>query len=186
MAVFKCSWIVLKKTILNDKTKLITVFTNEYWKININYKDKKTDKTLDVGYVINFETKVRDENKVTQLNNIFIKSVFNYEQKSYSIILEYLNLIKIIQKNCPLNLQVYGIYEIFSKMQDYENLSEEKIIFTQLKILTKLWLINLENNNEKISKILNFIQKNNIADILKLKWLDENTKNLLKNIVLNV
>lgn len=186
MAIFKCSWIVLKKSILNDKTKLITVFTNEYWKININYKDKKTDKTLDVWYVINFETRVKDENKVTQLNNVFIKSVFNYEQKSYSIILEYLNLIKIIQKNCPLNLQIYGIYEIFSKMQEYENLSDEKIIFTQLKILTKLGLIDLENKNEKISKILNFIQKNNINDILKLKWLDEETKNLLKNIVKNI
>lgn len=183
MAIFKCNWIILKKSILNDKTKLITVFTDEYWKININYKDKKTDKQLDIWYIINFETKVKDDNKVTQLNNVYIKSVFNYENKSYSIIFEYLNLIKIVQKKCPLNLQIYWIYDIFSKMQILENLSEEKIIFCQLKILFKLWLISNEHKNEKINKILKFIEKNNISEIVKLKWLDDNSKSILKELI---
>ena len=61
MAIFKCSWIVLKKSDLNENQNLLTVFTREYWKININYKNSKTQKSLDIGFIIDFETNVKSE-----------------------------------------------------------------------------------------------------------------------------
>ena len=62
-------------------------------------------------------------------------------------------------------------------------LNEEKLIFAQLKIISNLWLLNIENNDLTIKKILSFIQKNSILDILKLKWLNDELKNILKQII---
>ena len=84
MAIFKCSWIVLKKSDLNENQNLLTVFTREYWKININYKNPKTQKSLDIGFIIDFETNVKSEKKIVSLSNVHIKSQFNYENIFYS------------------------------------------------------------------------------------------------------
>ena len=62
-------------------------------------------------------------------------------------------------------------------------LNEEKLIFAQLKIISNLWLLNIENNDLTIKKILSFVQKNSILDILKLKWLNEDLKTTLKQII---
>ena len=182
MAIFKCSWIVLKKSDLIENQNLLTVFTREYWKININYKNSKTQKSLDIGFIIDFETNVKSEKKIVSLSNVHIKSQFNYENKDYNIILEYLNTIFIIQKLCPLNLELTWIYEIVESLHKIE-LNEEKLIFAQLKIVSNLWLLNIENNDLTIKKILSFVQKNSILDILKLKWLNEDLKTTLKQII---
>jgi hypothetical protein len=51
-----------------------------------------------------------------------------------------------------------------------------------LKILNILWLLKIENKNTKIQKILSFIEKQNIKNILKLKWLNEEEKNELNKL----
>jgi hypothetical protein len=49
--------------------------------------------------------------------------------------------------------------------------------------LNILWILDIENNNSLLKKILYFINKNKIENILKLTWINEKLENDLKNIV---
>lgn len=184
MSVFKSVWIILK---IEDREKqyFLTIFTQEFWKIKVVSKKAKLQKTLDIWYNINYEIIVKKSNSLNTILNINIKNQFNYNKFNYEIILEYLNLIKIIYNFCPLNHKINWIYEIVNELNSFKNITEEKIIFLQLKILNVLWILNTNNDNLKIQKILLFIQNNNIWNILKLKWLKLWDKQELKQIINN-
>ena len=182
MSIFKCNGIILKKSSLNENQNLITILSYEYGKININYKNTKDQKSLDIWFEISFETNVKNEKKINTLNNVVIKSQFDYLKSDYETILEYLETIYLVQRLCPLNLSLNWIYEIISTINK-SVLNKEKLVFSQLKIMSTLWLLNTEHNDLTIKKILNFIDKNSIFDILKLKWLSLEQYNLLKWII---
>jgi hypothetical protein len=100
------------------------------------------------------------------------------------MIYEYLYLLKSIWDNCAYNLQICEIYNVFCELNEIQNISEEKIIFSHLKILNILWLLPEIHQNPTIQKILSFIGKESIKNILKLKGLDENLKWELKNFLM--
>lgn len=183
MSIFKASWIILKKTKLKENEEIVTVFTSEYWKLVLKNKISKRQKNLDLWYIINFEINVKKENQINGILNSKIKNEFQYNNKDFSLIIEYLELIKFIENFTPLNMQILWIYEIFYKINDHKNLTFEKIIFSKIKILSLLWILkNEENNNEIVKKIINFILKNSIDEILKLSWVDEKNLAILKKI----
>ncbi|MDQ7023572.1 MAG: hypothetical protein Q9M97_08830 [Candidatus Gracilibacteria bacterium] len=64
-----------------------------------------------------------------------------------------------------------------------EKITSSKLILSQLKIINILGLLDTENKNITIKKILNFINKNNITNILRLTGINENLELELKNIV---
>jgi hypothetical protein len=59
-----------------------------------------------LGYIVNFEINVRKENSINEIKNIKIKNEFEYNKKSYGIILEYLEILNLIEKNSPLNMNI--------------------------------------------------------------------------------
>lgn len=183
MSFFKTSWIILKINPSKDNDFLFDVFTYDYWKIKLKTKKLKKQKNLDVWYIINFEINVKKENSIHEINNIKIKNEFDYLWKNYEVIINFLELIKIINEKCPLNMPIFEIFNILNELNNSKNITDEKIIFTTLKALNILWLLKLENSNQTIQKILSFISKESIKNILKLTWLDENTKKELKNII---
>ncbi|MDQ7010119.1 MAG: hypothetical protein Q9M94_07585, partial [Candidatus Gracilibacteria bacterium] len=85
-----------------------------------------------------------------------------------------------------VNIEIYNtLKEIikYCELQNSEKITSSKLILSQLKIINILGLLDTENKNITIKKILNFINKNNITNILRLTGINENLELELKNIV---
>lgn len=183
MSIFKTSWIILKKITINSD-QILTVFSKDYWKIKLVYKNKK-DQKFDIWANINFEIIVKNENKIHNIKNIFIKNQVNVEKLNFSIIYEYLNILNIINIFCIENNVCYEIYEIMDFINTKEKLSENQIILAQLRIFNILWILDLNHINIEIKKVLYFVNKTKINDFSRLK-LEENHLFELKNIIKNI
>jgi hypothetical protein len=67
-------------------------------------------------------------------------------------------------------------------INNYKKLTEEKILLAKLKITNILWNLPIDSNDKITEKILKFIHKNNIKEIFKLKWIEDEQKKILENI----
>jgi len=183
MSIFKNQWIIIKIKKLEEKNNLYTIFTSDYWKIICNKKLKSSEKTLDLGYFINFEIDVKPWVNIFNIRNIQILSEFNSLWQKYSIIENFMILLNIINKKLPEKLENKLIFSTLVEIIKYKNINSVKLILSQLKILNILWFLDLENKNLTIKKILHFINKNKIENILKLTWINEELENELRNII---
>lgn len=183
MSLFKSSGVIVNIFTSSEKEFLFDIFSYEYGKLKLKAKKTKKEKSLDVWYLINFEVNVKKENSIHEIKNIKIKNEFFYNDKNYEVIFAYLQVLEIINKKFPYSLPIYEIYNILSEINEYKNITEEKLIFSQCKLLSILWILPEKHKNISIEKILSFISKESINNILKLKWLDENLKNELKKII---
>lgn len=183
MSIFKTSWVIIKINSIKNNEFLFDIFSYDYWKIKLKAKKSKKEKSLDIWYIINFEVNVKKENSIHEIKNVKIKNEFDYLNKDYQTIFEYLEILKILNYQCPLNMSIPEIYNILNEINNFENITEEKLIFSKLKILFILWILKIDNEDKNIEKILSFISKESIKNVLKLKWLDEKTKIKLKNIL---
>jgi hypothetical protein len=183
MSIFKSQWAVIKVKKLEEKNNLYTILTSDYWKILCNKKLNLREKTLDLGYLINFEIEVKKWVNIHNIKNIKIISEFNSLWEKYSTIESFLNLLNIIHLKLPEKLINLEVFNTLKEIIKYKNLTSVKLILSQLKILNILWVLDLENKNLTIKKIFYFINKNNIENILKLTWIDENLEIELKKIV---
>jgi len=183
MSIFKSKWIIIKIKKIGDKKLLYTILSSDYWKILCNKKFSNKEKNLDLGYLINFEIEVKSGVNINNIKNIKILSEFNSFWKEYSIIKNFLDLLNIINKKLPEKLVNLQIFNSLEEVIKHENLNSIKLILSQLKIINLLWLLDLEHKNLTIKKILHFINKNKIENILKLVWIDEKLEKNLESIL---
>jgi recombinational DNA repair protein (RecF pathway) len=183
MSFFKTKWVILavKKKEWDDT--IYTFFSFEYGKILIQKKKKVREKPLDIGYIIQCEVVTQDGKSIHKIKNLKIKSQFLYEQREFLTINEYLTLIALIKKLTPDWASIPEIYKIISSLHKLKDISEEKIILWELKVLNVLGLLKWENENPLIQKLLKFIDQNSIDTIYKLKWIDEGMRKELKSLV---
>ncbi len=183
MSIFKSQWIIIKIKKLEEKNNLYTIFTSDYWKILCNKKINSREKTLDLGYLINFEIEVKKWVNIFNIRNIKIISEFNSLGQKYSTINNFLELLKIVHLKLPEKLVNQELFNNLVEIIKYKNINSVKLILSQLKILNILWFLDLENKDLTIKKILHFINKNKIENILKLTWIDEELELKLKKVV---
>ena len=183
MSIFKTKWIIIKIDKIAKNDFLYTIFSYDYWKIKANKKIAKKEKILDIWYIINFEIETKKNNSIHKIRNIKILSHFNYEKKSFKLINNFLELIALISKNIPEWIPIFEIYNIFYYINNYEKLTDEKILLTKLKIINILWNLTTQSKDKIVEKILKFIHNNNIKEILKLTWINEKEKNILEKII---
>ncbi len=183
MSIFKVRWIILKISKAKEKDFIYDVFCYEFWKIKIQKKDTKREKTLDLWYIANFEIETKQDRNIHKARNIKLKSEFCYENKEFKIINSYLSLIWIILNKIPDWVEFKEIFDVFEEIHKKENIDETKLILSWLKIINCLWELDVENEDIIIDKILNFINKNKIKEILKLTGINTEQINILKNIL---
>lgn len=184
MSVFKDEAIVLKIEKIRDKELLYTLFTKTYGKIRANKKYSKTEKSIDLWNMINFEIITKENVKIHKIKNIKIKSSFNKERnKNFSEINMYMMILAQINKNIPDWLAFVEIFEIIEKINLYEKIDEIKMLLWYLKIKNVLWDLDINSENIIIKKILKFISNSKIDEILKLTWINENLKKELDSYV---
>lgn len=183
MSIFKSQWVILKIKKIEEKKHLYTILTSDYWKILCNKKFSSREKSLDLGYLINFEIEVKKWVNIHNIKNIKIISEFESIWKKYSTIENFLILLNIVHLKLPeklVNLEIFNALRIIIKNK---KLDSSKLILSQLKILNILGLLGLESKNLIIKKILYFINNNNIENVLKLIWIDKKLELELGDIV---
>lgn len=172
MSIFKTKWIILKidKSWKNDF--LYTIFSYDYWKIKASKILSKREKILDLWYILSFEVETKKDKNIHKIKNIKILSQFSYENKGFHEINDFLSILAYVLKNTPEWLPIYEIYNIFDVVNK-KNLNAEKLLLVKLKIKNILWLLDIKSQDETIWRILKFIDKNHINEILKLSWISE-------------
>ena len=178
MLIFKTHGIILKIHKVGEKDFLYTIFTDEYGKIICQKKISAKEKTLDLGYEIQFEIETKEERKVHKMRNIKILSDFSPSTKKFWVLQKYLEILAYIWKNSPDGLQIFWIVEIIQKIHDFENISEEKLLLTQLKIAHIYGNLPENNWDPILQKILNFIHTKKISEVLRLSWIEKYKRDL--------
>ena len=107
MLIFKTHGIILKIHKVGEKDFLYTIFTDEYGKIMCQKKISAKEKTLDLGYEIQFEIETKEERKVHKMRNIKILSDFSPSTKKFLVLQKYLEVLAYIGKNSPDGLQIF-------------------------------------------------------------------------------
>lgn len=179
MHVFKIKGIVLNILKNMKWENIITIFSEEYWKIKVQKKGKTKEKPLDIGYLFSCELTQKEDTDIYKIKNIKIKSSFDYHEKDYSMIVSYLDFIDTLYKNCPFWLQIREIFDIGEKINFKKEIRLQDIVLWKIKILQILWIKWYENDDEIVQKILKFIYHNKIEKVLKLEKIDNE---LLKKI----
>ena len=86
MFIFRSKWIILKISATKGKNSVYTVFSYEYGKILTQINRSSKEKTLDIGYLIDFEVSVKEKRTIHNLRNIKIKNVFEYDKHDYKTV----------------------------------------------------------------------------------------------------
>jgi len=182
MSLFKTKAVILRISKLKEKDFIYDIFTYDYGKIKVQKKEWKKEKTLDLWYIINCEIETKEWKDIHKIKNIKIKSQFICDNKDFKTINEYLSIIGIIHKKLPSWIEFKDIFELFQEINDKNNIDECKLILAKLKVIDLLWELKVDNNNELVRKILRFINKNRIKDILKLSWINNELLIKLRNL----
>lgn len=181
MLIFKSSWIILKIHKVNEKDFLYTIFTQEYGKIICQKKFSKTEKSLDIGYLIQFEIETKEWKKVHKMRNIKILSDFSPVNKSFDVLQNYLELLAMIHKNTPEGVQAYGIIDIIEVIHNYESITADKITLAKFKLLHIFGTLPYEHANLTVNKLLKYIHNKKISEIFKLWTIPEEIKKDLES-----
>lgn len=181
MLIFKSSWIILKIHKVNEKDFLYTIFTQEYGKIMCQKKYSKTEKSLDIWYLIQFEIETKEDKKVHKMRNIKILSDFAPANKSFDVLQNYLELLAMILKNTPEWVQAYWIIDIVEFIHKYEEITADKILLSKLKLLHIFGTLPYDHQNETTNKVLKFIHTKPISEIFKLWKIPEDIKKDLED-----
>jgi len=180
MSIFKTKWIVLKINKVKPGEFLYTIFTREYGKIMCNKKLSKTEKTLDLWYLVNFEITTKENVSIHKIRNIKIISEFNMQNRSFTELNNYLVILSIIYKKVPTWAPIYELFDLLEIINFEENINELKLILIRLKISSIFWELWENHSNKIISKILKFINDNKVQRVVKLTGINEELKKELE------
>lgn len=181
LKINKLSWINSNENTFSKKTSekelLYTLFTKSYWKIKASKNYTKTEKNIDLGYVINFEIITKENSKIHKIKNIKIKNEFNLNKdKNFYELNKYLEMLALVYKEIPEWIAFEEIFDVIEYVNIYEKIDEIKLILAKIKIKSLLWNLKIEHNDKIIEKILKFINTSKIENILKLTWINEEQK----------
>lgn len=187
MSLFKSSALILKVHKNHTKHLLIDVFSKEYGKITLKAASHAQEKKLDIGYLINFEIRVKKEHDIHEIKNIKIQKVFEYEEKNYEILIAFLEILKSISVYAPWGVPIEEIFfgsEILLKNQ--LKISQEILYIFHLKIFFILWMLPTSHHSQEIQKILKFISTQNFHTLGKLTWFTREIWSQLSQIIQSI
>lgn len=182
MSTFKDKAIILKIEKIWEKDLLYTLFSYDFWKIKANKKFSKKEKNLDLGYIINFEIVTKENVSIHKIKNIKIKSEFFLENKKFSEINIFLEILSLIFRETPVWVQNKEIFSVVEEINKKEKIDEIMLILAKIKIKFIFWILWIEHKNQIIWKILKFVYNNKIKEIFKLKWINDELKEILTSL----
>lgn len=184
MSIFKDKAIVLKMQKNWDKDIIYTLFSFEYGKIRANKRYAKKEKNLDLWYIINFEIITKENVSIHKIRNIKIIWEFDTEnRKNFQEIHTFLEILTLIYKEIPDGVQNKEVFSVIEEIHKTKDINYQKLLLSQLKIMMLFWIINIQQNDLTIEKILTFMNNSKIKDIFRLQKLDKNLIYKLESMV---
>jgi hypothetical protein len=84
--------------------------------------------------MIQVEIETKEDKKVHKMRNIKILSDFAPQNRDFGILNGYLEMLAMILRLSPDGLQIYQVLEIVETIHEYENITEEKLLLSKLKL----------------------------------------------------
>lgn len=193
--MFRTKCIILKRKLLNDSNVWYTLFSEDFWKINAFWKERKKSKPLDVWIIVIM--KLKTKSKVSTITSYDIFKSVPYHNWTLEWYNSYLKLLHYLNLSIPMWLEYPNIFLGYSKLLDTLKLDNSwKIsLFFLYKISFILWIntLNLDiknssnsNNfskiNKKVLETLDKIKSSKIDDLLDLE-LNTQELNILESII---
>jgi hypothetical protein len=85
--------------------------------------------------MLNFEIYLSEKTELLKIRNIKISWQFDTQNKDFVEINSFLELLNTTLRNTPDKIAIYAIYHVFEILKNIENITEEKMILSRLKIL---------------------------------------------------
>ena len=185
MNFFKSEWIILSLKKINEKEVLYKVFFREYGKIVVKKQKKNREKNLDVWYRVSCEIITYEDSKniLPSITNVKILSFYITERKTYREIEWYLKTLAYLEKQLPEWLSHTEIYDMIPYLHKETHLTQISYLLFRLKILSFSWYIEIIDEEAILSRVVRFIEKNSIEEILKLKEIPSNIEKKLEKLL---
>lgn len=183
MSLFKTKWIILHIKKRWWEEDLYTLFSYEYGKIYVQKKKNKKEKSFDIGYIVQCEIETKEGKNIHKMKNLKIHSQYLYEWEEFACIHEYLLLIALVKKGTPDGVPIMEVYKVISTLHKQKEMTFDRILLSELKVLDILWILKDINENITVKKILKFVRENKIDTILKLKGIDKVSQESLTQLV---
>ncbi len=186
MHYFKTEWIILSKKRQSEKEVLYRILFKEYGILHVKKMRKTREKEFDIWYIISCEiiTHKNSKDSIPSITNIKIRDFFRPQEKKYNEIIEFLTSINAIIKCLPQWLphtELYHLWEYMLSRQD--ELTPLSHILLRLKIQCYNGELTWDHSDPNIKKILRFVQKWTVSDILRLKTVPVEIQHTLKTLL---
>ncbi len=172
--MFKIDAIVLKKNYIKENNIIITLFSKDFGKINVWFKESKLKSPIDIWNIIN--CLVKTKNNINICDSYKIKICIDYSNlnfKSIQNILDLLNYIyQLIPENLPLE-DIFNDYKYCTSFLEKNDLNTKIIELLKLKLIKKTW-ISLDHNkkSDNLKRLNNVISKFNFDKILNIQGIN--------------
>jgi len=87
------------------------VFFENYGKLVVMKKKKSREKALDIGYMFNCEISTREGRDIHTMHNIKILHYFDYKDRPFSEIENFMKLLSFVNKNLPEGNPIFEVFE---------------------------------------------------------------------------
>ena len=167
MSYFKSKGVILKKTKHKEKEFLYSIFSYDFWRIDVLKKIASKEKTLYIWYDINFEVHSKKNSSISRIANIKILHEFDTNNRDFQTINKYLTLLYTVYSKTEKNTAIYEIYTLLNQLHK-TSINSDKILLARLKLKNIFWELVDNHTDPTAQKILTFIQKNSCKDVLRL------------------
>lgn len=185
MSYFKSKAIILRKQKHKEKEFLYTVFSYDFWKIDVLKKYSPKEKNLDIWYDANFEIYSKSSEKLSTISNVKIISEFHAQKHDFGSIEQYLALLTDIYKKTEKNLPIYEVYDLVSILNK-SPLWPETILLARVKLFQILGVLPSDHPDPVVQKVLKFCHQNNFSRVIKLKGLQKEQICLVEKLFLDI
>lgn len=172
---------ILKKNFYKDTSVFLEIFSRDFWKRSFFVKNFKKSKKINSAFLniwseisFNFSEKLNVWN-ISEIS--FIDWFENLDEEWLKFLSYFLWLISKFLSENEKNLEIYLFLKKFFLVFKKFFCDEKKIFFKiyfEVKFFTKLWYLKKSKNN-----FLNFLQKNQIENILNTKISEEEKPRVL-------
>lgn len=181
MSVFKTQWIVLQVGKYSQEELWYKIFFKDYGILTVKKKKKSRERPIDTGYYISCEIITSNKQNIHTIGNIKTKCFFVSENRSFSEIELFLELIKYIKTELPEWNPHYELYEVITKY--IEHCEHYSLLLTYIKVMQTLGNLPESHPDQTIQKILKFMHTHHYKDIMRLKDIPEDIQKKLEQML---
>ncbi|EKE30161.1 MAG: hypothetical protein ACD_2C00033G0002 [uncultured bacterium (gcode 4)] len=172
--MFSFNAVVLKKIQVKDSKNIISLFSQDYWKISVWMKESKNRSPVDIGNIYNFSSK--SENGINNIDSYKAKIVINSSLLWFKEINNILRICAYFEKILPASMLFESIFNDYSEAIPYleqPSSNDQMYHLFLLRFVKKLWIAQTPGEEAwtNIKKLFSVIDSYPLGSIIKIQWI---------------